>query len=324
MRRTIPSLNSLRYFEAAARHRSFSRAGEALAVSHASVSRQIQGLETALGVLLFRRAHRKVTLTPAGEALFDVVKSGLDRIEATAARLAGTEKPRPLILAADSILTQSWLLPRFNAFRAANPSVPLTVEARADVTDIPEDADCAICYFNRPQSRHIHVPMYVNRQFVVTSPHYLERHPELRDPRGLLGKNLVHDRTREFWRLMAGHLGLDLPWEQGPLYEDTNVMVAAVTGGEGVGFGDEMTCRPALESGRLVVPFLSFLTSRFVYFFSYRAELAADPGVIALREWVLDQAQAHREWFDAFWAEQRRTTPGWIAGSAMAADESRM
>jgi hypothetical protein len=52
--------------------------------------------------------------------------------------------------------------------------------------------------------------------------------------------------------------------------------------------------------------------------------LAEDPRVLALRDWVLDQAAEQRAWFDAFWDAQRRTNPGWLAGSAVPADESRM
>jgi DNA-binding transcriptional LysR family regulator len=101
-------------------------------------------------------------------------------------------------------------------------------------------------------------------------------------------------------------------------------MVEAVAAGEGIGVGDEMTCRPHLESGLIEPPFQMFLTSRFVYFFSYRPALAEDPRVLALRDWVLDQAAEQRAWFDAFWATQRRINPGWVAGSAVPADESRM
>ena len=69
MTRRLPPLNALRAFEAAARHASITRAADELFVTHGAVSRQIKGLEEALGVALFKRANRQISLTPAGERL---------------------------------------------------------------------------------------------------------------------------------------------------------------------------------------------------------------------------------------------------------------
>lgn len=324
MPRLSPPLTSLRFFEAAARHGSFSRAGDSLAVTHAAVSRQIRTLEETLGTPLFERRHRHVTLTPAGEAFYGVVQQALNRIDDTAHRIAGRTSQAPLILAIDSVLTQKWLLPAFTSFRRSHPEIELHIEAVPNLTGIPDGADCAFCYINKEWSNNVHIPAYLNWQFPVVSPAYLARHPELRHPQGLAGKRLVHDRTREFWRLMLAHLSLDIDWEEGTIYGDTNVLAEAVAAGEGVGTADETTSRPYLESGRLVLPFLACVPSRFVYFFSYRPALADDPRVLTLRDWVLARAGEQRDWFTAFWAEQRRTNPGWVAGSAMAADDTHM
>jgi len=66
MRRKIPSTQAMAVFESAARHQSFTKAAEEMAVTQSAVCRQIGGLEEFLGLKLFRRTRRGVTLTDVG------------------------------------------------------------------------------------------------------------------------------------------------------------------------------------------------------------------------------------------------------------------
>lgn len=70
MSRRLPPLNSLRVFEAAARHLSFTRAAEELFVTQAAVSHQIKALEEFLSLKLFRRRNRSLLLTEEGQSYF--------------------------------------------------------------------------------------------------------------------------------------------------------------------------------------------------------------------------------------------------------------
>ena len=85
--RRLPPLNSLRMFEASARHASFVAAADELAVTASAVSHQIKTLEEYLGVSLFSRSKRKVELTSAGEQYLVAVKHALDEIEVATQRL---------------------------------------------------------------------------------------------------------------------------------------------------------------------------------------------------------------------------------------------
>jgi TolB-like protein len=76
----LPPLKALRAFEAAARHMSFKAAADELALTPTAISHQIRLLETTLGRALFRRRPRPLTLTPAGAALFPVVRNGFESI----------------------------------------------------------------------------------------------------------------------------------------------------------------------------------------------------------------------------------------------------
>ena len=82
MRRSIPPLNPLRTFEAAARHRSFTRAAEELHVTQAAVSRQVAALEEYLGFKLFRRHNRDLEITDVGVRYAKAISKGFDIIEA--------------------------------------------------------------------------------------------------------------------------------------------------------------------------------------------------------------------------------------------------
>jgi len=81
MRRSIPSLNWLRVFEAAARGESFARAAELLNMSTSAVSQQIKALETHFGTALFKRGPKHVELTDAAHAFLPVVRQSLSTVE---------------------------------------------------------------------------------------------------------------------------------------------------------------------------------------------------------------------------------------------------
>src|SRR3954469_7950879 len=87
MSRRLPPLNSLRAFEAAARHLSFTVAAQELHVTQGAVSRAVKGLEEHLGVLLFQRLPRQLALTGEGRVLLAGVGEGFDRIAQAAARV---------------------------------------------------------------------------------------------------------------------------------------------------------------------------------------------------------------------------------------------
>jgi len=92
--RKLPSLKALRAFEAAARHMSFKAAADELALTPTAISHQIRLIETALGRALFRRRPRPLTLTPAGAALFPVVRNGFDSIAEAFAMARGEDLSR--------------------------------------------------------------------------------------------------------------------------------------------------------------------------------------------------------------------------------------
>src|SRR3954470_7186637 len=114
-RRHLP-LTALRSFEAVGRHLSFTRAAEALGVTHGAVSRQIAALERSLGVKLIDRGAR-LALTEPGQRLFAGIAPAFDRLAAAVESVNRADAPRALNVNAPPTFTMKWLIPRLSRFQ---------------------------------------------------------------------------------------------------------------------------------------------------------------------------------------------------------------
>ena len=112
MKRTHLPLNGLRVLDAAARHLSFTRAADELAVTPAAVGQQIRALEDTLGVVLFRRTTKGLELTPEGEAGLGPLRHGFLQFEEAVRAMQAGQSSKSLTIAAPRDLTEKWLLPR--------------------------------------------------------------------------------------------------------------------------------------------------------------------------------------------------------------------
>ncbi|MFB0610996.1 LysR family transcriptional regulator [Aurantiacibacter poecillastricola] len=137
MKRTHLPLNALRVFDAAARHLSFTRAADELAVTPAAVGQQIRALEDALGVVLFRRTSRGLELTGEAEAGLDSLREGFLRFEESVQAMQAGQSSSNYAIACPREFFAQWLAPRLADFRRENPdvTVQLTADENADFTE---------------------------------------------------------------------------------------------------------------------------------------------------------------------------------------------
>lgn len=112
MKRTHLPLNGLRVLDAAARHLSFTRAADELAVTPAAVGQQIRALEDTLGVVLFRRTTKGLELTPEGESGLAALRHGFLQFEEAVRAMQAGQTSKSLTIAAPRDLTEKWLMPR--------------------------------------------------------------------------------------------------------------------------------------------------------------------------------------------------------------------
>lgn len=147
MKRTHLPLNGLRVLDAAARHLSFTRAADELAVTPAAVGQQIRALEDTLGLVLFRRTPKGLELTPEGDAGLVELRRGFLSFEESMRAMQAGQSSKSLTIAAPRDLTAKWLLPRLEAYRATDPDLRFALVASDSGLDFTEaNLDLAICF----------------------------------------------------------------------------------------------------------------------------------------------------------------------------------
>ena len=133
---SLPSLTSLRAFEAAARLQSFSLAARELNVTHAAVAQQVRGLEAHLGCELVFRQGRGLALTAEGARLALALAEGFRGIAAAVAEIATTAPGAPVRVTLTPAFAAQWLMPRLKSFWSAHPEVPISLHPEKRVVDL--------------------------------------------------------------------------------------------------------------------------------------------------------------------------------------------
>lgn len=151
MKRTHLPLNGLRVLDAAARHLSFTRAADELAVTPAAVGQQIRALEDTLGVVLFRRTTKGLELTPEGEAGLTALRAGFLQFEEAVRAMQAGQTSKSLTIAAPRDLTEKWLMPRLARIAEADGELRFAIVSADDTIDFTEaNLDLAIRWGEGP------------------------------------------------------------------------------------------------------------------------------------------------------------------------------
>ena len=150
MKRTHLPLNALRVLDAAARHLSFTRAADELAVTPAAVGQQIRALEDLLGVVLFRRTSKGLELTDEASAGLEALRTGFLHFEDAVQAMQAGQSSHVYTIAAPRDFFAAWLAPRLATFRAANPDVRYAL-VDGEMTDFAEaNLDLAVRWIEGP------------------------------------------------------------------------------------------------------------------------------------------------------------------------------
>src|SRR5258708_26679020 len=139
MARNFPSLDLLEGFEAAARHLSFTKAGEELFLTQSAVSRQIKELEDQLGVPLFHRRHRALTLTEAGQQFHAAAAQVLTTMRSATSRLRAQSGRKTLSVTTTHSFAALWLIPRLAGFTRTHPAAEGKITAEPRVQALGPD-----------------------------------------------------------------------------------------------------------------------------------------------------------------------------------------
>lgn len=305
MTRRLPSLNALRAFEAAARHLSFTRAADELAVTQGAVSRQVKALETHLGLDLFHRLTRALELTDAGREYQSAMTDAFDRVEQATSRLMRRLDRQILTVSVLPTFAMRWLIPRLSGFIESNPGV----EVRLITSILPidfsrEDIDVAIRVGTpsggEGMGARIELRMTEDWTNVcadrligdvlipVCSPALQCGRPPLRKPADLRRHTLLHTTTRPHawtdWLTAAGMSGIERQDE--PAFGHFFMTLQAASEGRGVAMVPEVLVAGDVAAGSLVKPFDIKAKSAGAYYFLCRKPQYDLPKIAVFREWL--------------------------------------
>ena len=257
----IPSLASLRAFEAVARHLSFRRAADELFVTHAAISHQIKSLETELGVKLFERNSRSVTLTDEGNQYYPIIRNSLEAIAKGTENLKGEKGYEELVVQSYSSFINAWLLPRLTQFQSRNSNIHVRIKTSFEDADIArQQYDVGI--FNGPfADDHLFVLELFNiDMFPVCSPSLISADTPLDQPADLAHHLLLQipsiKNEPDDWALWLSAAGVDIDKVKfGPVYDNYPLALQAALEGQGLVMARRPFAAVDIANGQLIEPF---------------------------------------------------------------------
>lgn len=293
VKRRLPSLSALRAFEAAARHGSFKRAAEELAVTPTAISHQIRSLEEHVGFAMFERRTRKIVLTAAGAELFPVLRDGLDAFAAMLDRLAQRRSRTQVTISATTAFTARWLVPRVARFQAMHPDIDLHLQASDEVVDLHHaGADLAIRYGQGPYPGFTAEELLVDRFAPVANP--LLR---VTSPADMASVPIIefewrrHHPANPTWKRWFEAAGLGATTAPAQLrFSDESHAIQSAIAGQGIALASLVLVADEIAAGRLVQPFGPILPAHRHHLLMQTDPLP--PPVMAAAEWLRVEAHA--------------------------------
>jgi LysR family transcriptional regulator, glycine cleavage system transcriptional activator len=297
--RDLPSLDFLRGFEAAGRLLSFTRAAEELFLTQSALSRQVQALEAALGVPLFERRHRALTLTALGTGFHRDVAAALAAIAAASERAIASTREPVLTLTTTVSFASLWIIPRLPVFRALHPAVEVYVSANDRTVDLARgDIDLAIRYCAEERAPREGLRLFGERMLPVVSPAVAhDPRTPLKRPADLARHVLLHlddpeGRTPWLdWRAWLAANGEPALRPAGSLrFTLYDQVIQAAVGGQGVALGRLPMIAAQLRDGRLVAPFPKKFDSARAYYVIVAPHARGRADVDAFVAWLRAEA----------------------------------
>ncbi len=287
----LPSLNGLRAFEAAARHLSFTNAASELNVTQTAISHQIRRLEEELGIRLFVRQNRALTLTPEARNYLPGVRAAFNDLRLATDRLLCRDNDHVLTVSTLATLTAKWLLPRLSSFQEAHPGIDVRITTSTALVDFKSgDVDAAIRY-GRGHWPGVRADwLTADELFPVCSPALVQGSKPLKCPQDLAHHTLLHSSGGydDDWRLWLTAAGLptDISKPPGLTFDLILMTVQAAIDGFGVAMGRTSYVEADIAKGRLVVPFKIALPADAGFYLVSPTARADPPKLAAFRQWL--------------------------------------
>jgi len=250
---TLPPLESLRAFEAAARTGSFSAAAVSLNLTHGAVSRQVARLEHWLGLRVFQRQARGVALTSEGEHLLQRTQEAFALIADTSDRWREQRGAAVVRVSAPPSICSLWLMPRLATLEGPVPGLRIVLQAEHRKVDFEEEGvDLGIRCGRGGAPGRVSLKLFEEWCFPIAAPKLAAAIGEGEAQR-LLAHPLIHDSDAAAWRAWFAARGLDYrPRPQDRRFDDYNIVLDAAAHGLGIALARPPLAQEQVASGRLV------------------------------------------------------------------------
>jgi LysR family glycine cleavage system transcriptional activator len=295
----LPSLDSLRAFEVAARHLNFTRAADELHVTQSALSHRIKALEDELGIELFRRLTRRLELTPQGAALAEGVRRGVAEIRRAVSSLGRGARTGPLTVTTLPSVAVRWLVPRLSRFRSLNPGVEVRVAAEPELIDLStRRADIALRFGLGKYPGLTASRLMGDVVFPVASPDLLARIGPINQPAEVTKFPLLYDTAAESdqsgsnWKSWSDHCNAgEIPSTDALYFNNALLALEAAARGLGAALARRSLVLDDLSAGRLVRLLPHEAPTRYSYFAVVLPDIEDDPVMNAFFRWLV--AECH-------------------------------
>ncbi|WP_456756317.1 LysR substrate-binding domain-containing protein [Bradyrhizobium sp. USDA 4461] len=294
----MPPLSSLRVFEAAARHGSFRDAGAELGMTGSAVSHAVDALEKAIGVELFLRGPRGVSLTSAGTDYLPYISEALSLIAAGLSHITLSERDAQVRVRAEPDFTRLFLLPRIHLFRERHPQIQVSIASSSEPTEAAtEDFDLAIRHGKGSWPQASATLLFKECLVPVASESYLR---SVRTPGGLLDwSRVTFIHTSAFpsdWRTWAEGTGQSLEFRQDAAFDKLQLAVRAAATGLGIAMGRVPLSLLSTSTGHAPVQpaHPARVSIEEGYWLLETAEGTRRRAAQTFREWLLDVSSSER------------------------------
>lgn len=283
----LPPLNSLRAFEAAGRHLSFTRAAVELGVTQGAVSYQIRQLESRLGVKLFERRIRQVALTAQGERLLTVTHRAFLDLSGEIGALIAPRDDKILTVAVSTYVTTRWLSRHLNELLHHQPEMKLNLQHSVNAPDFKIDNVDFVIWWGKVPWPGFQARLLLQMPMIpVCSPKLLEGADPIHKPSDLSRHVLLRDQKNvDLWPEWLKKVGVpEDAVGPGQTISDPNVRIQAAIDGQGVVLADDLVSDER-ASGKLVAPF-DIALDGYGYYLMWPRDKPERSVSLAFAEWL--------------------------------------
>lgn len=293
--RDLPPTATLRAFEVATRHTTFTAAAAELCITQSAVSHQLKNLEEIWGLPLFQRG-KTLSLTPAGAALAPLVREFFSKLETTLADLREQKGRVRLRVNTTYSFALKWLLPRLPDLARLHPEILVTLESTDQAINFAStDADVAI-RFGHGNYPALHTEfMFREQLFPVASPALLQRFGTPDEPAELLRYPLLTRDGADLvpkWDAWFKQVGVNTDvLHENVRFADTNMTIEAALLGQGIALARSGHVEKEIADGSLVRLFDVPFPSPAAYYFVCPQGIETQPHIVTFRSWLLAESQ---------------------------------